>query len=251
MKIVKIIIIQFLIGFTSFAFGQSNNDSLNIEVDSLLSIKVTKSSYVNSASKYSQTISESPLSSSVISIDRIRNYNYRNLFEALSSQSDLYTTNDLSYSNLGIRGFGIPSDYNNRLVALLDGHVLNERFYGSVNLFEMNLDPNMFENIEVIKGPGSLTYGTNAMFGIIGLNSINLESNPLPKLSVSIGYPSNINCNLQYSYNFFKDFNFQLFSGYKKVDGGNVYFPEFDSPETNNGIAENKNGEEAFSLYNT
>ena len=113
MKIVNIIIIQVLIGFTSFAFGKSNNDSLNIEVDSLLSIKVTRSSYVNSASKYSQTISESPLSSSVISNEKIKNFNYRSLLEALSSQSDLYTTDDLSYSNLGIRGFCIPSDYNN------------------------------------------------------------------------------------------------------------------------------------------
>jgi len=40
-----------------------------------------------------------------------------------------YTTNDRNYTYVGVRGFGRPSDYNNRMLVLVNGHRLNDNIY--------------------------------------------------------------------------------------------------------------------------
>ena len=70
---------------------------------------------VSTASRYLQTIKEAPAAVTIISGEEIRRYGFRTLAEALNSISGFFLTDDRNYTYLGVRGFGRPSDYTNRV----------------------------------------------------------------------------------------------------------------------------------------
>lgn len=82
-----------------------------------------------------------------------------------------------SSSSVSLRGIG-GSSQNGTLV-LLDGTPVNKSDAGSVNW--NIIDRDQIEKIEIIKGPGSALFGTNAMGGIINI----ITQRPKEKLSVT------------------------------------------------------------------
>ena len=125
---------------------------------------------VSSASRYLQTLKEAPAAVTIISEEEIRRYGYRTLAEALNSVSGLFLTDDRNYTYLGVRGFGRPSDYTNRVLVQVNGHTLNENVYGSSPVgTDLGLDLGAVERIEIVKGPGSALYGAGAMFAVVNL----------------------------------------------------------------------------------
>jgi iron complex outermembrane receptor protein len=58
-----------------------------------------------------------------------------------------------------------PGSYNDRILIQIDGHRLNENIYdGAYVDTEFPLDIDLIDRIEVIRGPGSALYGTDAIF---------------------------------------------------------------------------------------
>lgn len=124
---------------------------------------------VYAAARREQTIAQAPAAVSVISRDDIRKYNYRTLGQALASVPGLYLTNDRGYEQIGARGLGIPNDYNARVLFLLNGMPLNDKYYGT---FITEMGPDMLdaiERIEVVKGPASTLFGSNALFATVNI----------------------------------------------------------------------------------
>ena len=81
-----------------------------------------------------------------------------------------YTSNDRNYPYLGTRGFGRPSDYNNRILLLVDGQTLNDQVWGQAMVgADFPLDLDAIERIEVVRGPSSALYGTSAMFAVVNI----------------------------------------------------------------------------------
>jgi len=61
---------------------------------------------------------------------------------------------------------------NNHLLLLIDGIPFNDNLYGSA--YTWDITPLVFaNNIEIIRGPGGALYGTNAMNGVISINTPN------------------------------------------------------------------------------
>src|SRR5688572_14503557 len=133
-------------------------------LDSLLNTRIS------TVSKYAQTTTEAPASVTIVSSDEIRDHGYRNLTEVLENVRGVYFSDDRNYLHVGTRGFGRPSDYNNRILVLVDGHTLNEHVWGSAPVgSDLTVNLSAVERIEVVRGPGSVLYGTNAMFGVINI----------------------------------------------------------------------------------
>jgi len=122
------------------------------------------------ASKYEQLQSEVAAAVSVISRDEIRAFGWRTLDQALASLPGLYTTYDRQYVGLGARGFGIPGDFNTRILVTINGNRINDPLYdaGPVGR-EFPIDMDLVERIEFIPGPGGAVYGQNAMFGVVNV----------------------------------------------------------------------------------
>jgi iron complex outermembrane receptor protein len=125
---------------------------------------------VYGASKYEQKVTEAPSSVSIITSSEIKKYGYRTLADILRSVRSFYITYDRNYSYVGVRGFGRPGDYNSRILLLIDGHRTNDNIYNQAFVgAEAIIDVDLIERVEVIRGPGSSLYGSNAFFAVINV----------------------------------------------------------------------------------
>ena len=171
----------------------------------------------------------------------IEAYGYRTLAEILAGAHGFNVTYDRNYSYVGVRGFERPGDYNTRILVLVDGHRANDNIYDMALLgTEFPVDVELIERVEIIRGPSSSLYGTNAFFAVV--NVVTATGRDLNGIRVS-GDAGTLHTG-KASVTFGKSFANGLdlkFSGSRYGTRGQsrLYFPEFDSPETNSGIAEN------------
>lgn len=151
-----------LAAFPSLA--ANTGDLTELSLEDLLQVEVT------TASKYKQDSRETPSQVQVITADEIRQYGWRTLGEALGNLPGFYTSDDGVYQYLGARGFLTPGDYSTRFQLLLNGQRLNDNVYEQAQFGNpFPLDMALVERIEVISGPGSAIYGSNALFGVINV----------------------------------------------------------------------------------
>jgi iron complex outermembrane receptor protein len=122
------------------------------------------------AAKREQSLGSVASAVTVISGDRLRRFGYRTVAEALRSVAGLYVVDDRMSERLGIRGLQILNDFNTRILVLIDGATVNEpwnQFVGIGQDLPVAIDD--VERVEVVRGPVSSVYGTNAFFGIINI----------------------------------------------------------------------------------
>ena len=138
-----------------------------LSLEQLLSVEVGT---VFGASRYGQRVIDAPAPVSIITHEEIARFGYRTLGDVLRGVRGFYVSNDRNYSYLGVRGFSRPGDYNTRVLFLLDGHRLNETVFDSAYIGEDSPVPmEVVERVEIIRGPGSSVYGTNAFFAVVNI----------------------------------------------------------------------------------
>jgi len=221
-----------VLAFAATVAAQTTTTRADPSLDSLLNTRIS------TASKYSQTTAEAPASVTILTSDEIKQFGYRNLLETLESIPGFYGSNDRNYPYLGTRGFGRPTDYNNRILLLVDGQTLNEQMWGSAMVgtdFPMNLDA--VDRIEVVRGPSSSLYGTSAMFAVV--NIITKTGIQLDGLSVSgrIGSAGTRELGMTSGRALGRRGSIAASGLVTHTDGTDHFYPEYDSPATNFGIA--------------
>lgn len=219
----------------------SNNAIANNEADDITSASLEQLLNVEvfTASKFNQKSSETPSRVTVIDSDAIREYGYRTLDDILNSIAGLYTTDDRNYTYLGVRGFGLAGDYNTRILMLLDGQRVNENIYDSFGTdYDGIVNVDLIKRVEFSSGPGSAIYGANAFFGVI--NIITKSAGEIDGLQASVDYASENSRRARVTAGkiFSNDIEALISASAYKSDGADLYFPEFDDPATNNGVAE-------------
>ena len=113
---------------------------------------------------------DAPASVTVITGEEIRGFGYTTLSEALRSVRGFYTSSDRDYDSTGVRGFSTPGTYNNRILVLSDGHVTNDVSVGQGAVGrDFDADLSGVERIEVVRGPGSVLYGSAAFFAVVNV----------------------------------------------------------------------------------
>jgi len=196
---------------------------------------------VSTASKYAQNVREVAGSVTIVTAEDIRRFGYRTLTDVLQSMAGVYVSNQRSLESFGIRGFGRPTDYNNRVLLLINGHSFIEGTWGMALLGEsLALNLAGVERIELIRGPSSGLYGTGAMFAVINIISkegvtmsgvqVDAEAGSLGRKSAGVvagaalGKRGAVSVSAMHEY----------------MDGNaRLFFPAYDDPTTNNGTAEN------------
>ncbi|HEY1959129.1 MAG TPA: TonB-dependent receptor [Polyangiaceae bacterium] len=135
-----------------------------------LDLSLTTAEEVTAASRYTESIEDAPASVTIITAQELRAMNYPTIAEAVRGVRGIYLSNDTSYDTIGVRGFSRPGDYGNRILILVDGHPANDDYIWSSYVgFDGRTDIDDIERIEIIRGPGSVLYGTSAFFGVINL----------------------------------------------------------------------------------
>ena len=205
---------------------------------------------VYSASKYEQKVTKAPASISIVTGDEIKKYGYRTFGAILSSLRGFYNTQDRNGGFVGTRGFGLPSDFNSRLLLLIDGHRFNDNLFDAFDTSEaFPVDIDIIERVEVVRGPSSSLYGTSAVFGVINIITkrgrdqhgatikASYGTNDAYKTSVSVG-------------NRFKNGLEAFVTGsfYESQGFNRLFFKEFDNPAGNNGLSIGNDREQSRKL---
>jgi outer membrane receptor for ferrienterochelin and colicin len=133
-------------------------------------VTLTQAEEVTAASRSTEGVEDAPSSVSIISQRELSAMKYPTIVEALRGLPGVYSWNDRTYQAVGFRGLGRLGGYGNRVLVLVDGHPLNDDWLGSSYVgYDARVGLEDVERIEVVRGPGSVLYGTNAFSGVINL----------------------------------------------------------------------------------
>lgn len=229
--------------FTLAAGGASAQQATSrVTLDSLLNTQI------HAASKYLQTSADAPASITIVTADDIRQHRYRNLQEVLENVRGFYVSNDRNYPYLGMRGFSRPTDYNNRILLLIDGHALNDQTWGGTPVgSDLPVNFDAIERIEVVRGPGSALYGTNAMFGVINIvTKTGAQLNGI-RASVAAGSGDSREATIAAGSTLGVRSSFAASAIVARSEGGQLRFPDLVS-ETSDGVSRNQDWEESYGL---
>ncbi len=199
--------------------AQPDTSLFNRPLDQLLQIPM-KSSGV-----YSQSVFESLVSSVVIDRQMIERYNFQSVAEAVSTVAGLFIYRTYLTQNLPtIRGL-LQTHYANKVLILINGiptwfSMTNEGFLDKINI-------NDVEKIEVLKGPASVTYGTNAYSGAINIVLRNASADAINSL-MRVGSAYTIEAATNYSF-IRKKFRFFVSASSKRQSGFPYRFTGEDS----------------------
>jgi outer membrane receptor for ferrienterochelin and colicins len=203
------------------------------------------------ASERNQPAIEAPASVSFITAEEIKRYGYRTLADILRGVRGMYVTNDRNFSYLGTRGFGNPGDYNSRVLLLVNGHRVNDNVFGQAEIgSEFGIDPALFERVEIIRGPASSLYGNSAFFAVINVITKSGASLDGTSLTVEDGTLGTRLARASAGQRLANGLEVAVAGTYQQSAGVNqLYFPTFNLPATNNGIAQGLDGETVGQIY--
>jgi len=135
---------------------------------SRLRVELASVTQVEAASRSIEDVADAPGSVSVVPYQELRAMRYPTVAEAVRGVRGLYTSDDRGYVTIGFRGFSRPGDYGNRTLVLLNGQPMNDDWIWSSYVgYDLRADIDDVERIEVVRGPGSVLYGTGAFSGVI------------------------------------------------------------------------------------
>ncbi len=240
--LVCLCVISFRVG--RLAASSPPGDLTELSLEELMNISVY------GASKYEQKLLEAPASVTIINKKEIKKYGYRTLADILRSVRGFFVTNDRNYNYLGVRGFNRPGDYSTRILLLVDGHRLNDPLYDQASIgSDFPLDIDLIDRVEVIRGPSSSIYGTNAFFAVI--NVITRSGGEVKALEVSgdAGSFNTYKGRVSYGNKWANGPELLVSGSYYDSQGPTLFFREFDSPETHRGIARNCDYDRFYSAF--
>jgi outer membrane receptor protein involved in Fe transport len=215
--------------------------STGSSLDELLDVKIS------GAAKYEQTARQAPASVTIITSEDIERYGYRTLADALMTVRGFFVSYDRNYTYVGVRGFSRPTDYNNRILLLLDGHTLNENVYGAAQLgSELPIELDLVERIEIVRGPGSALYGTGAMLAVVNIVLKKGSALNGGRLALGGGSYGRVQGTISAGKEVERGPDLLASAFGTDVKGQDLVYPEYDSPETGTGIARNGDSDRSY-----
>ena len=150
-----------LVHQTNRAHAQGTTQtSAELELTELLKVRAV------TGARHDQRLVDSPRQIAVVTAEDIRRRNYRSTPDALADIAGVFVqeTNDGGGSPI-IRGL-----VGNQILILVDGIRLNNSAYRlGPNQYLNTIDLNQIERIEVVRGAGSVLYGSDALGGVVNI----------------------------------------------------------------------------------
>ncbi len=161
----------------------AQNDTVDVRDLIKLSLEDLINLPVSSASKIGQKINEAPSIVSLIGRSQLQKYQWISLNDIAARQAGFTIGQDRFNRTIVSRGV---SDllWSKRMLVLFDG-VPFSSFQSSVTDEAMAL--NMAKSVEMVRGPGAVLYGTQAITGVMQVNSLSyadLEGNGSAEIKV-------------------------------------------------------------------
>ncbi|WP_244490732.1 TonB-dependent receptor domain-containing protein [Aureimonas frigidaquae] len=138
---------------------------------------------VVTASGFEQTVADAPASISVITRQDLDRGQFRDLTDALRNVQGVSVTGVANERDISIRG--LPGQYTLILVDGVRQGTRDARPNGSAGFEQSFIPPlNAIERIEVVRGPASTLYGSDAVGGVINIITRAVPAEPAASITV-------------------------------------------------------------------
>ncbi len=209
-----------------------------------LDLVLTESEEVVAASRAMEQVADAPSSVTLVGERELAAFAPPTIAEAVRSVPGVYLSDDRSYVTLGMRGLGRLGSYGNRILVTYDGQPMNDDWIGSSYVgYDALTDLGDVERIEVVRGPGSVLYGTNALSGVINVVSRN-DAPPGVSAGVSTNQAGVARARIRADAKFGSDAGVWASVGLAHGNGRDFRFPEYVSA-TSDGVARGVDGFES------
>lgn len=222
--------------------------------DDLLSLSVEQLSHikVSTAALHDQEIKDAPADMTLITAEDIRRYGWRTLGEILNHVRGFYMTWDHTYQEAGTAGYSIPGDWSTRILVLVNGHNMTDNIFGSASYFDQDfvIDMTLVDRIEIVRGTSSSLYGSNGILATINVITKRPGSEAGASLRAEAGTLGEKRATATASYGLPRGISL-IASGTLFNDAGqhDIYFPQYDTPATNNGNAVGMDGDRGYRFF--
>ena len=146
---------------------QNSAGLLDFSLEDLLNLDME----IGVVSKKLESINDAPGVVDVIDVNEIRRFGAKNLLDVLnrSTSVQVYSSSFAPNAIVSMRGQTFQHK-SNHLLFLINGRPIRDSLAGafSPSLF-LSFPINLIQRIEIIRGPGSVLYGTNAFSGVINI----------------------------------------------------------------------------------
>jgi iron complex outermembrane receptor protein len=242
------LVFAFLFVWMSLLGGEARAQLDSPDLSTMSVEELAELDVVYAASRHRQTQREAPSLVTVVTSAEIRRYGHRTLADVLRSLSGFYATDDHNYTYLGVRGFGLPGDYNTRILLLVDGVRLNENIYDMAFFGrEFPIDLSLVDRIEVVRGPGAAVYGNNAFFAVVNVVTRRGRHVDGAELALEAGSAATGGARVTYGRQTAAAEYLVSASGWRS-GGDDLFFPEY-ADESGNGLARDLDGERAARVF--
>ena len=188
-----------------FSFSQNQKDTIVFDRD-LQEVTI-------SATKTSKLIDDLPIPVTIITEKEIQEFSASKLYDVITKQTGIVSVTTKTGTE-GLQMQGLDASYT---TILIDGFPVIGRSFGTLDLNRISVGD--IERIEVIKGPSSSLYGSNALGGVINLISKKqIDDGPIINTSLKHASHNTTHSSLVYKY---KEGTFQISNSfdYYKTDG--------------------------------
>jgi len=154
----------FLIFFRTYAeeISVDNVDIFSLSLEDLQTITV--------ASLHKETVYSAPSSVTLVTHDQLKRMGITNLQNLLNFIPGFQSSRDTEQGTANrIIARGRSTALSESVLVLIDGQRLNDLYTGGISILNRMLTTNNIEKIEIIRGPGSALYGSNAFLGVINI----------------------------------------------------------------------------------
>ncbi len=162
-------IIWFCYGYCCFFRATAQEERLYaFTIESAITAQSTE---VTTASKTGERIEEAPGIITIVTAEEIRAFGALSLYQILDRLTSTYMLSTPLHPNnvLSLRGDN-SAHYTQKVLFLLNGRPIRESLVSGIMMAIINSLPvDQIERLEVIRGPGSVLYGTGAFHGVINI----------------------------------------------------------------------------------
>ena len=233
----RIFTFSFAMCILFISFGQTQDSILDnqslFEMDLVQLMEIE----VITASKTAQSLSDAPATMIVITDKMIKDRGYHHLEEILHDLPgfDFNKNYGINYSTIFMRGY--RSDNSDRFILMFDGIMEND-IWKQTTWISRQYPVSQIKQIEVLYGPASALYGTNAFSGIINVitkkgdevGDINLVTTAGSWGRKNIEFSTGKDVNKDLSYNitakYFSQDDLHNWDDFNSIDGRNSNFSQ-------------------------
>ncbi len=195
---------------------------IGLSLEELLQVTVT------TVSRKPQALSSSPAAIFVISQNDIRRSGARTLPDILRMVPGVQVA-QVDASTWAVTARGQNGIFANKLLVLMDGRTLYSPLFSGVRWEVQDTDLSSIERIEVIRGPGAVMWGSNAVNGVINIITKNASATHGFKADVAVGSLTHAETTVRWGGSAGSTVDYRVYAKYFDRDGhapqidGNAY----------------------------